>query len=212
MRRTQPRRKSWRWAALALAGGLLVGCNSLPTRYGGRVTLHDQTEQQAGLVRTFESAVYRADGDSGATLVAYAGPAEAPTRAMTVRLFWQPRAGRTPINAEATNATIHYMVFGEDGEEAAADAGEVAVYTGAGFVYPRDTPGQKRVEVEIWHANLQPSNRSSEEVKTLDSSLLEGKVIARHDAAAVSRLLHRLNSRVSHRLGYPRMVRVDGAE
>lgn len=49
-----------------------------------------------------------------------------------VRMFIQPRAGRTPIEPTAISATVRYAIMSK---------GEIGVYAGAGFCLPRLDPG-----------------------------------------------------------------------
>lgn len=192
-------------AILILASLALAGCSGgqLPFyRSDSSFTVESRGGDDAARLSTrFDRAVYRYDGKDTITIVLSAGPEENPTQAATVRVFWRPKAGRTPISSQATNATIQYVILPEGG-----DAGEVGVYSGAGFVFPKTKPGDTFFEAGVWDATLQLADRSDGFADKLGQSALRGQITARQDEAAVDAMLDRLSKRVTQRLGYPRFV------
>ncbi len=192
--------------SLLIAAGLLVGCggSGIPFyRATSTLRVESRTHADARLNTRFERAVYSYDGKNNITIVLFDGDADAPTQAATLRIFWQPRAGKTPISSRATNATIQYVVLPPTADEA---AGEVGVYSGAGYVFPRSKPGDTYFEAGVWDANLLLADHSGGFRDQLGQSALRGNVVARRDDAAVSAMLRRLAVDVTARLGYPRFV------
>lgn len=159
--------------------------------------IKSRSEPGMALVAGFETSVYRMDDPNNLTVVLLDGPPDQPVQAVTIRLFWRPRAGRTPIDPTATNATIHYTIFTGKGYE------EVGVYSGAGFVYPLSNPDEGVFVGDVWESTLRLSDRSEGFEDLLGGALLEGRLVAVRDAPAVSRALQRLSVLVTRGVGYP---------
>ena len=153
----------------------------------------------------FEHAVYRFDDDQHITALLYDGPVENPTQAVTIRMLWRPRAGRTPIDATATNATIHYVIF------TGADNSRVGIYSGAGYLFPNTKVGDPSLTAGIWDANLRLFDRSEGFTDLLGQSILHGDFIAKRDDAGTEEGIRKLNVLISKRLGFPRVVRAKPA-
>lgn len=198
----------------------LPGCGTLLGGTGGRLTAHSLTEPEARLSTNFDHAIYRTDGNSGATIVLYRGPLDAPEQALIIRMFWQPRAGSTPINPAATNATLHYLVFTDspgssdtpgnpNTSQSPAPSEYVGVYGGAGFLFPHDKLGEPTLRANLWHANLRLSDATVGFEDVLGQAELAGRFTARRDPLAVQQALRHLSQAASQRLDYPRLVRGD---
>ena len=126
-------------------------------------------------------------------------------------MMWQPKAGLTPVNPDATNATIQYIVFANRRTEEGFYR-EVGVYSGAGFLHLDSTPGDARLNASLWQADLLLADRSERFKDLLGQSTLRGSFTAERDGVKVQELLKRLNLKVSQRLGYPRLVGEDNRE
>lgn len=181
-------------AGLALS---VIGCRNTG---GGRLSIRSSADQLTVLRGGFERGIYSFDGKNTATFVLLDGPTDNPTQAVTIRLFWTPRAGRTPIDRTATNATIHYLIF------TPGDTAEAGVYSGAGFVYPSENPGGRTIEASVWESNLLLTDRSEAFNDLLGQAVLKGAFAARRDDLGVQETLRRLDNMVRERLGYPRFV------
>lgn len=187
----------------------LAGCSSVPFMPAGSgLALESQSHAGRRLTGDFDRAVYSFDDRNTMTLVLLAGPEDQPQQAAVVRMYWQPRAGATPIAGTATNATIQYIVFAGDGE-GGDDAGEVGVYSGAGFLFPNSDPGEDSLRAGLWQATVRLSDRSAGFNDLLGKAVLRGDVSARREDALTNDLLRQLNALVSERLGYPRLVEAD---
>ncbi len=149
----------------------------------------------------FATGYYTYDDQNTLTVVLFDGTPESPRAALTVRMFWQPRAANTPIDPAATNSTVHLIVFQPN------DAGrEVAVYAGAGFMYPYDRPGAGRLQGGVWEANLRLADASAGYRDSFGQAMIRGKFTAHLSAALTEEHLHHLRVLVQEGLGYPRLV------
>lgn len=207
------RRTGW---AVCVAGVVtLAGC-SLPGSPRG-LTVRGQLQTETGggspvaLRGDFDTAYYRHADDNTVTFVLLDGPEAEPEQAAVIRLFWRPRAGRTPLEETATNCTITYLVFAEDPDPAAdpRDPGQIGVYSGAGFLHPDGKPGPATLSADMWEAALTLETRSDRFVDLLGDASLTGSFRAERDPGKVNALLAELNRRVYERLGFPRLVRVE---
>ncbi|MBI1336583.1 MAG: hypothetical protein GC164_06435 [Phycisphaera sp.] len=183
----------------------VAGCGLIP-RMGpsGELAITSITHQGVSLSGGFESAVYSFDDSNNLTILLFDGPAENPVQAVTLRVFWQPRAGRTPMDETATNTTVHYVIF------AGEDRREVGIYEGAGFVYVKNDPGDDPLRAAVWQATLQLADHTAMFNDLLGKADLKGSFSAKRDDAAVNSYLRALQVRVNEKLGYPRLVRGKG--
>lgn len=171
---------------------------------GGNLTLSSQVDTELERKASFENGLYTLEEGKRLTMVLFDGPAENPTRALTVRMFWRPRAARTPIDPTATNASVYYIVF-RDGPVPA----QVGVYSGGGFVYPYSEPGASAIKVGIWDATLRLQDASKDFEDNLTPATIKGRVVVHRDETGIHRQLRQLQVLIRDRLGYPKFVRTD---
>lgn len=189
----------------------VAGCTSPLAAVGSPqgLTITGQAESGVGgavkLTGDFSTAYYSYTDANTVTFVLLDGPEDSPTQAAVVRLFWRPRAGRTPLEPTATNVTIQYLVFAGRGN--ASGDGQVGVYTGAGFLMPSEKPGATKLSADFWNATLQLDTRTDLFRDLLGQATLTGSFTAKRDEAKVNALLRQLGREASRRLGFPRMVR-----
>ncbi len=89
-----------------------------------------------------------------------------------VHMFMNPRAGYTPIDYTAANATVTYAVV----------AGEVyGVYSGAGFLLPSSTPGEASFSGQTSGANLKLASAMPGFDDKLGPCEVSGRVAATRD-------------------------------
>lgn len=181
---------------IATAALVQLGCGGS----GGNLTITGNQATQVVLDASFDSGVYRLEDPDTLTAVLWEGPMNSPRQVVTVRMFWNPQAGRTPLDPNATNVTVHHVIF-------SGDAGrQVGVYAGAGFLLPRSWPGDASFTGIVRHASLQLSDRSDAFADLLGQADMEGQFTAVRDDAAVGQRLHQLNTLLLQRLGYPRLI------
>lgn len=189
---------------LALLLLMLPGCGSLLVQ-NSALSVVSRDDTSLRLQGDFDRAYYTYNEKNAVTIVLIQGPEDQPIQAAAIRMLWKPSAGLTPINPDSTNATIQYIVFANR----RTDEGyfrEVGVYSGAGFLYLEDTPGESQLTGSLWQADILIADRSDRFKDLLGQSTLRGSFTARRDDARVGDLLRLLNNKVSDRLGYPRLV------
>ena len=178
-----------------------TGCSAVRnlSTTGGNVKLQSLTDEQLKLEGEFDLVTYSYDGEQALTVVLIDGPEAAPTRAVLLRFFWRPSPAQTPIDEEATNATVHYLVF-------PPDAG-AALYAGAGYVFPTgNRAGSSRFAARVWDANLELADAAEGYADPWGPLRLRGGFTAERDDERTARLVRELTQRLSERLGYPRLV------
>ncbi|MEM6504958.1 MAG: hypothetical protein AAF711_05790 [Planctomycetota bacterium] len=192
-------------ASVILAALSSGGCGSSLWASQSALAVVSQDDTSLRLQGDFNSAYYVFDSAESITVVLIEGPEDNPTQAAAIRMLWRPKAGLTPVNPDATNATIQYIVFANR----RTDEGffrEVGVYSGAGFLHLDSEPGNSRLTGSLWQADLLLADRSDRFKDLLGQSTLRGSFTAERDSVKVQDLLKRLNLKVSERLGYPRLV------
>lgn len=114
-----------------------------------------------------------------------------------VQLLWDPVAGRTPMEASATNASIRYLVIAN---------GEVGLYSGAGFAIYRGSLQSKRITITLRDATLQLQDATPGFNDLLSPAQLTGTFTAVRDDDK-ARQMHRAASQiVTNALGKTRLV------
>lgn len=195
-----------RWLALALPLlALLILSTGCTPSGGGTLSIRSLTERDTVLRGGFSTGIYRYDDLNHFTVILLDGPIENPTQAVTIRMMWAPRAGRTPIDGTATNATIHYMIF------TGADKSQAGIYSGAGYIFPTSEREADKLEAGVWQANLRLTDRSPGFEDLLGQAAVKGGLTARRDDAAVEETLRKLNVLIRQKVGYPRLVEASPA-
>lgn len=187
-------------SAMLFATTLTTGCASNKT---GSVSIQSQSSRGSSLASEFTSGFYRYDNKNQITMLLFDGPIDAPTQAVTVRMFWNPRPGRTPMDKTATNATIHYVIF------PTTDRKQVGIYSGAGFLHPKGTPGDVELTLKVWDSTLRLTDSSPGFKDLLGPANLKGTITLKQDDVALERAIRQLNAAIRQTLGFPRMVETD---
>lgn len=105
-----------------------------------------------------------------------------------VHMFVQPRAGRTPIEPTAFNATITHAV---------AASGEVGIYRGGGFMAPEGRPGDRLFGGGISAGTLRLERATPGFADRLGVSEVQARFKAVHDERLAALLRLRLNQLVT---------------
>jgi len=166
---------------------------------GGELNVKSISDKNVTLRGGFESGIYTIADQNTATIILYDGPADNPSQAVTIRMFWNPHAGRTPIDPTATNATIQYVIFGDGGKE-------IGIYSGAGYLYPNTTVGSDLFTGSVWQSTLRIADKTDGFDDTIGLARLEGKFTVNRDDINLTTALHALNRQVRDRLGRARVV------
>lgn len=183
----------------------VTGCGTFGQQPSGELSIQSRRDASKLSQAGFDKATYNFDGPNNITVVAYSGEADTPTRAVVIRMFWQPKAGRTPIDSDATNATMHYVVF--EGETTSS----VEIYSGAGFVFPKQTPGEPKLNLGVWQADLRLSDSEMARDHAFGQAQLEGWITAARDDAGTEQMIRKLNHRIRELTGTVRMVHSESA-
>ena len=135
------------------------GCSSSLWTSQSALAVVSQEDTSLRLQGDFNTAYYVFDSTDSITVVLIEGPEDNPTQAAAIRMMWQPKAGLTPVNPDATNATIQYIVFANrrTGE---GFFREVGIYSGAGFLHLDAEPGESTLTGSLWQADLLLADRS----------------------------------------------------
>lgn len=166
---------------------------------GGTLSVTSIADAEETLQGQFQAGIYTTGDANSATMILYDGPPENPAAAVTIRMFWNPDAGRTPIDATATNATIQYILFDTAGKE-------IAIYSGAGYFYPNSSVGDDKFTGSVWQSSLRLADKSEGFEDKLGQAQLKGKFTVNRDDLGIDEALHKLNVQVRERLGRTRLV------
>ncbi len=112
---------------------------------------------------------------------------------LVISMFLRPKAGSTPIQGSATNATFRHIIFVEDDI--------VGVYGGGGFLYPSKKASSGSFKGSIFDATLELIRSSAGFSDRLLTLRIDGTLFAEADAAMVSDVAYQLNTETSRRLG-----------
>lgn len=99
-----------------------------------------------------------------------------------IHMFWRPRPGRTHANETTTDAVIEYAIVNNDG---------LALYRGAGFVYPRKQKNGRLV-LDVEDARLKLDRRVGTLPEVLGDARLTGTIVAYEDTNATVDLMRQL--------------------
>ena len=186
------------------AGGCITKVPSLPVLGGesGKITLTNEISGEKVLTTQFDHSAYMIDDKENLTILMVRGTFANPTEALTIRMFWKPIPAQTPIDETATNATLHYVSFGQD------NLGQrtVGVYSGAGFLYLYNNVGGRKLSAGIWQANFRLSDSTEAFDNRLNETVMTGRLVAIRNDDDFARALHSVNLAVNDVLGYPRFI------
>ena len=84
---------------------------------------------------------------------------------LNIEMLWVPRPGYTPIDYEATNLSVRFIVISE---------GEIGIYEGGGFGYPLGTPESSSMLLNIDGVTLQLAEATDGFVDLLSPAELAG--------------------------------------
>ncbi len=168
----------------------VVGCA------GGQMTMDSQVGQNV-LSGQFDTAFCDYQDKDTVRIVLVAGPIEKPRQVMHIRMFYRPKAGKTPLDPQATNCVVRYVVF--DGDQA-------GLYGGGGLVMPRWSPGSGTFSARLRNASLRLLDATEQFDPPTTLAFAEGRFTATRDDKRTGELLNRATQLLSQHLGYPRFA------
>ena len=116
---------------------------------------------------------------------------------INIQLLWEPRPGYTPLDPTTTNVSIRLLVFSK---------GEVGMYGGGGFAWPRGTPGETDMQLKMTGSNLSLIAKSKNFVDLLSPGEMLGSVDATFNEQAAIVLRRTASQIISNKLGVVRWV------
>jgi hypothetical protein len=116
---------------------------------------------------------------------------------MHIELLWRPKAGSTPMDSSATNASIRHIIMA---------GGELGVYGGAGFALPQGQPGGDRMRISLRDATIRLLESTDGFADPLTPARMTGSFTARHDPQLVRKLHWAISQVVTNALGRSRFV------
>lgn len=201
-----------RQLVLTTAAMMLTACQ-LPSppaigAPGGKLEVSSQFDPTITRSVRFDHGIYNAENPHNLTAILWSGPADDPQEVLTIRIFIRPAAGTSAIDKTATNATMHLVVFGPNDQTpaSAANATQVGVYSGSGFVFVHQPVASNRLQLSVWEANLRLTDRSAEFVDRAIGSNVTGKMIVLRADDRLPEQLHKVQVLLDRKLGYPRFV------
>lgn len=115
-----------------------------------------------------------------------------------IELLWLPKAGETPMDSSATNASIRHIVISN---------GQVGIYAGAGFALPdKDPAGNDSMTVTLRDASLALQESTTGFVDLLSPTRLTGTFTAKRDDKRARQLYFAISQLVTNAFGRTRYV------
>jgi hypothetical protein len=152
----------------------------------------------------YVAAVYARDDDDTISFFLSEVPVEdlldgdiTDGQVMHLELLWRPKAGSTPMDSSATNASIRHVIMVD---------GELGLYGGAGFALPQGQPGKDRMRISLRDATLRLLESTDGFADPLTPARMTGSFTAIHDPQLVRKLHWALSQVVTNALGRSRFV------
>jgi hypothetical protein len=119
-------------------------------------------------------------------------------------LLWVPKAGDTPMDPSATNASIRHIIISN---------GQVGIYGGAGFALPSENPANRdTVTFTLRDASLALQEATPGFVDLLTPSQMTGTFSVTRDDKRARQLYFAASQLVTNAFGRTRFVMNDSQE
>lgn len=195
------RTSTWTTTTAILAAIVVSAC--APTSPSGLVTVTSRTANPVQLTASFSYGAYTVD-PAKVSIILSTVPLETlasgdfeEAQVAHVQMLWTPRAGRTPVSTDATNLSIRYVVLVD---------GEVGLYGGGGFGWPKGTPGKTGFGLNIAGSNLALLDSTDGFRDLLTPARLLGSIGAPLDETVAIRMRDTVSQIVTDRLGRSQWV------
>lgn len=185
---------------------LLIATTGCASRVGGDGVLRTRSlgDAPVELSARFSTRVYAHDryGDTKMLLMdvpledVLAG-AVRDGQLLHLEMLYLPKAGETPMDHSATNASIRHIVISD---------GEVGIYAGAGFAMPRGKPGAESLTFEVRDVTLRLVEATDGFVDPLTPARMTGAITATLDNDAARRMHYAMSQFVTNAMGRTRFV------
>ncbi len=108
-----------------------------------------------------------------------------------VNLLWIPKAGKTAIDPESTNASLRLLIF---------SGAEIGIYGGGGFAWPRGEPGDTELGLDVVGSSLSLLASTKGFTDLLSPAQLTGRLTSRFDEVHSRRMRRTASQVVSNAL------------
>ncbi|MDZ4830782.1 MAG: hypothetical protein SGJ09_11370 [Phycisphaerae bacterium] len=113
------------------------------------------------------------------------------------QLLWEPKPGATPVDPSATNVTLRYVVVSN---------GKLGLYGGAGFAWPRGTPGEDPLTLVVQGSSLSLLASTEGFIDPLTPAQLTGTISTPPNEEETRRYRRGLSQLVTDAFGASRWV------
>jgi hypothetical protein len=183
---------------------LLLPCGCSGGSAAGSLRSESLGDDPIVLGAQYVVAVYAQDADGEASFFLadvpvddlLAGTFEAG-QVMHIELLWRPKAGATPMDSSATNASIRHIIMSGD---------EVGVYGGAGFAMPQGQPGEKKMRISLRDATVRLLEATDGFADPLSPARVTGNFTAVLDPQTARKLHWAISQIVTNAFGRSRFV------
>ena len=190
-------------AMLILASGWLQGgcTRGIPS---GNLRTVSMTNDPVELQGTFVASYFSHDGIAGTSfMLASVDPEQLMKgdlrdgQILHIELLWPPKAGYTPMDATATNASIRYVIISN---------GEMGIYGGAGFAWPEGDATDRTLRVSLEDASLHLQEKTAGFHDLLGTAQVTGSFNSVRDDKKTRQLNYAACQMVTNALGKSRYV------
>lgn len=200
-------RMRFHWAGTLLSLIVLIAMAPGCTAGGsvqGFIRAESLGEPPAVLTADYVSTVYYHDPNGETSFLLTDVPAAEllagevkHAQVMHLQLLWRPKAGATPMDSTATNATIRHVIVVD---------GEVGVYGGAGFALPSGEPERGRISVALRDATIRLLESTDRFNDPLTPARITGNFTAENDPQLARKVHRAVSQLVTTALGRTRFV------
>jgi hypothetical protein len=191
-------------ALAVVAAGCLGACGILAGGSAGTLRAQSLGDDPAVLQSNFTNAFFSHDPARGISFMLSDVPIDQLMKGtvnrgqiMHIDLLWMPKAGVTPLDSSATNATIRYVIISK---------GEIGVYGGAGFAMPQGDPLGKSLSITLRDASLQLQESTAGFHDVLSPAQLTGTISAKRDDRKTTQINYAASQLVTNALGKTKYV------
>jgi hypothetical protein len=199
-------RPSWTALGPCLAG-LLAATGCVGGRPGGSLEARSLGPEPVVLRGHFATAYYTDQAGPETTLFFSDVPFDDLVHGrldhghvVRLDLLWVPLAGETPVDRSAANVSIRYVVIAD---------GEVGVYAGAGFAWPRGAAGDRTLGINMVGGSLTLLEHSEGFRDLLSPAEVTGEVTALLDQRRTRQMRYAVSQIVTNALNRTRLVHGD---
>ena len=135
---------------IATTGCAYIQRATIPFTQGAAKRIHISSIDKDinGVVGRFTTGYCFADKMGRSNIMLIDGPIENPTQVAFIQTLWHPVGGKTPVDANAINATVQYYLF--VGEEKS----NYGLYEGAGYLYVYNDTKASKVRATLLRSEL----------------------------------------------------------